>query len=310
LKKSKSILKNRLVNKNSPIIILCFFLFPYLLHSDWEKDLLTYLHSLEGERLENHYQFTIFTGISNCSDNYLNKKLYPESEQFFAPLFNIGIEYGFKRYDNNKKLLPYYLHSGERVFLENISSHFKPKAWEFDGQTIDAWKFGFATDNGIGIPILKTSFLELHHQTSFVWNRFDFEKFDKVNIIDAGIQKFDEKYKFGIEYSASINVPFSSLMSLEFQYQRNLVYPDFQFGKWFGSFLIENASQRWIDFYDKKFMERIGPEYYIYKFAYNTLISFLFSELKRGQSFAPFSSDPSLTVQSFKLRLNFVQSNN
>ncbi len=292
------------------LIIIFLLVFPNILRADWERDFLTYLHSLEGERLENEYSFSIFSGYKKCSNDYLTKSLYLPNEQFFAPVLNLGVEYGFLRYNNNKKLQNYYLLSGENIYLANSSSHLKPENWKFDGLTMDSWNFGLSTLSGIGKHLTKDLNLELFHQTTFVWNRIDLEQFFPYSIYDEGIQQFDEKWKFGIDYSLIVRIPVTSYLSADIQYQRDLIYPDFHFGKWFGSFLIENGIQRWSDLFDNSFFEKIGPNYYIYKFIYNTLISYIFSEIKKGQSFAPFSSQASLGMQSYNIRFTFVPSNN
>lgn len=303
--------KNHIFNNKCSIwfvILLIFLLIPNYIRADSGKDFFSFFHSLEGERVENYPVFSIWSGISECNDNFLTKNQYPKNEQTFAPLFNYGIEYGFKRYISNRDYKNLFLHSGERVFLESTSAGMKPSSLKFDGLTIDGWKFGFSTDNGFGLFIDKKNInsLEFHHQTSFVWNRFDFENFNKYNIIEPRIHNFDEKYKFGIDYSTMLSFSLFQFATLDLQYQRSLIYPDFQFGSWFGSFILENALQRAPDFFDKVLYNKLGKEYFIYKFIYNSLVSFLYSEIKKEHSFAPFSSDPSLTLQSINLRITFV----
>ncbi|OGU59155.1 MAG: hypothetical protein A2X64_07120 [Ignavibacteria bacterium GWF2_33_9] len=278
--------------------------------ANWEKDLFSYLQSLEGERLENNYLLAFYTGIGKCSDNFLTKNLYIKDQQTFAPIFNLWIEYGFKRYDNTLKLKNYYLQNGERVFFGNSSSHFKPDNWEFNGQTIDSWKFGLSTTKGIGIRLFENYAIEFQNQNSLVWNRIDFEYFFKKNIIDPVIQRFDEKYRFGSDYSAAIIIPVTSNFSLDVQYQRNLIFPEWKFSKWFGSYILENGARHCFDYFDQDLFDAIGSDYYLYKFLYQAAVSFLFTELKRGQTFTPFNSSESLLMQYINIRFTFVKQNN
>lgn len=288
------------------ILTLLFFYNHCPIYASWDSSLLSYLTSIKEDKLENHPMLSLWYGYSNFDNNLI--LLNTGKENVFAPLFNIGVQYGFKRYRIDKKLDNLYLISGENAFLENISSHLKPKSFKFDGYTIDGWRFGFSTNNGFGITLSQNHNIEFTSQSSFVWYRFDFEQYPEEVMPLNTISSLDSKYKFGSEFTGEISSNLNNFFHFTISQQNSLIYRDFNFSIWLPSYIIDLILQKWSDPLDDYFMEQIGKSYFIYKFIYKTGLSFLMYKIKKEHSFAPFNSEKSISFWSINLKLSFVNS--
>jgi hypothetical protein len=301
----------RAVKKIYPFKITFFFLILFLyanlqVFAKLDSSLLAYLSSFEEDKLENHPILSIWYGYSNFDDNLIKKNIGKENK--FTPLFNVGIDYGFKRYKQDKKYENLYLINGENAFLENISSHLKSKQVKFEGYTIDGWRFGFSMNNGFGLNLSDKNNIEFTSKSSFVWYRFDFENYpEELNSLSS-VAILDTKYKFGSEFTAEISSNLSNFLYFTISEQNSLIYRNFDFTKWFPSFVGESILQKLSDPFDNYFFEKIGKSYFIYKFIYKTAISFLVYEIRKEQSFAPFSSEKSVNFWSINVKLAFTNS--
>ncbi len=283
--------------------MMCIFFPITKLYSSWDNSLLSFLNSIETEKLKNHPFINFWYGESKADNSLIVSD--KNGNNFFSPMFDVGFEYGFTRYKYDHSLDKLYLIDGETAFLENVSSHLKPKSLGYSGYTIDGWKFGFSMFDGIGNENNLMN-IDFSNKSTFSWNRFDFEQYPQDSALLYKFKPYDIQYKFGCDYSTSLTLPLLSFFHIELNQENSLIYPNFDFSKWVSSFLIENIINRWSDPFDGYFFEKSGKNYYIYKFIYKTLLSYIIYEIKKEQSFAPFSSEKPFSFRSIKLKLVFI----
>lgn len=230
-------------------------------------------------------------------------KIFSES---ISKSYESKIEYGFVRNKINYLKSKLNSKSSESIFLTNVSSHFKPGLTDFTGFTIDAWEFGFKVKNGFALDLSKKSKMILNHSSVMQWNRIDFESNSKNEKNDEMITKFDQNFKFGTGYSPSIEILLNENFSFEIAYQHDVLYPEFEGGKWFAAFVIDNLSQQWVEFCEPILIEEITDYYPSSKFIYKNLLSFVTHEFRREQMFWPLKSKSSLNFDVFRFGITYT----
>ncbi|MFP4368048.1 MAG: hypothetical protein ACOC2K_02740 [Bacteroidota bacterium] len=264
------------------------------------------------------------TGFGGFVDNYLNRKrdyknkvllefyFYPGKQSFpernfrtdMSDIYTAEIVYGFKRINEIEDYPGIFSHAGEFTFLGNRSSHLVPGDLS-PGITSDIWHFGFGTNSGYGYKINGDELL-LDHSISFIWSHTDFENYSIVERDQKRMDLFDERFRFGMVYRGGLTYNLFSTVHLTAGYEHALIYQRHLFGKWFGTWLAENALQRWIDFFEDDFLDQYGNLWPVVKFAYKNAISILLYEIRRDDIYWPYNSAPALNFDGFKIGITLI----
>ncbi len=223
----------------------------------------------------------------------------------FASAYPAGLGYGFTRFDDKQPIDDIFYYASEFVFIRNNSSHFKPATFEKDGITTDSWHFGGGISNGYGYGSEEHEFF-FFHTGRFIWSRIDIELYPLNPFDSSALKQVDENYKFGSSWSGGIKYHLTGPVFLSAEYEHVLVNTDFHFGKWFGSWAIENLSQRWIDFFEEGMMKSYGKNWPWVNWVIKNSLSLALYELRRNNVNWPFDSREALSFNTFRAGITFV----
>lgn len=213
--------------------------------------------------------------------------------------------YGFYRTDDETGVDDIFYHTGEFAFIGSVSSHLKPKSIKLSGITTDALKFGFGITNGYGYRNTGNNVF-LSHSAYWSWHRIDVE-LPATNEKDQKLlDMFDENYKFGSGFQSGLTYQLYKGLNVELLYDKSIVYRDFQFMPWAGSWLIENISQRWLDFFEEEWLLRNKANWPWMHLAIKTFISIAIYEFRRSSMYWPINSESPLNYDGIKIGIVFI----
>ena len=233
--------------------------------------------------------------------NYSEKSL----RESFSPAYQLELKYGFYQIDTAFKKSRLVKSASEYTFFSNLSSHMKPRSWGTKGLTTDNWRFGFGFANGWGWQLSKNVRLVLTHSGNLVWSHIDIEQTLSDKNEQKQLDSFDDLYKFGNSYSSGISFIFGSI-ALNTDYEHNVIFPVTLGGKWLGSASFELLLQRSIDYFAQEMIDRNSFFAPILIFTSKTLVSTFLYEMKRTNSFFPFSSPASLNYSGNNISITYI----
>lgn len=202
------------------------------------------------------------------------------------------IDYGFFRIDPSLTKNNIFYHSSENVFFGNSSSHFKIFDKLDNTITTDMYRFGGAYSNGFGFGDIDNNELYFIHKSGFIWNIIDIEPFNGTENEFELLNPLDNKTKFGNFYSTGFRFnAYDNFLFVGMEYDETIIYTDFKFFPWFGSYLIENVSQRWADLFLPEILEYFGELTPIVYHLYKTSISFILYSLRSEGMNWPFGEE-------------------
>lgn len=253
--------------------------------------------------VENHPMVKTTAGIDHFDMNNLVQSIE------FKRNYSFSLAYGFFRKDTTLEKLDFYGHASEWVFFENISTTFKNFENNAPGINTDTWRFGFTYEDGFGQNISQDNSIMLLHAMAFTWSHIDYDIAETVLENDPKfetIRKFDENIKFGNMYQGGIRLNLNDHFNIDLLYQKSLMYRNFRFFKWSGSYLVDNVVQRWIDYFEPDLIDIFGDNYPVLKFAYKNTASFILYKMRENSMYYPFDSDPAFYSDSYKIAFTFV----
>lgn len=216
------------------------------------------------------------------------------------------IEYGFyrDRFFDEFNILSF---SSEFVYLENISSHFKPQIIEKGELTVDGWNFGFGLNNGYGYKISNSYNLLLEHISAINWNRIDFEVLSKDTNLLYLQKKYDEKYKFGYLFAAGISFYANDRIIIGTKYSQNIIFNNVNTKDFLNILLFDNLFQFWIELFDPVLRDKFKEYYPLLKFLYKNSISITFSNLRKTKESFPLGDHNSpLNINNFSINISCI----
>ena len=261
-----------------------------------------------GEIISRYFSNEKNTNIPIVDFSYGPEKLSFSSgfNSVFEGNYASEIQYGYIRYDKEIAKLGYIYFSSERAFLGSTSSRFKPTP--VDDLTIktDIYRYGGLYNNGFGYGTEEGSKFLFSHSSAIVWTESDVENFAFNSSDNELLAEFEDENNFGMFYTSGVNYTFGNgVTSLEVKYRHNVVWTDFQFGGWIGSWAVENVLQRAPDLFHETMIKEFGGFYPLMYHAYKTLVSYYIYE-KRGEStYWPFDGSKVLNFRSVVLGVKF-----
>ena len=222
-----------------------------------------------------------------------------------APVYPLEFIYGFTRFDERLDVDGIIRYDSEFAFLRNVSSHLKPDNVTPEGITTDAWEFGIGITDGFGyLPGGRK--LILYHSGAWKWSRIDVEFLPAIPEDRRRMARYDEEYRFGTFWRGGIRAEIASPLYLDVGYEHTVISPDFHFLKFTGSWLIENISQRWVDFVEMELIEVHGENWPWFNWIVKNGLSFALYELRRNNVYWPFESREPLNYDSFRVGFTFI----
>lgn len=233
--------------------------------------------------------------------------LYSDFGSSFEENFVTEIQYGFFRYDKRLSRNGLLYFSSERAFFGNSSSRFKPTPVNDYTIKSEMYRYGGTYYSGFGIGDEKGSKFLFSHGSSIMQVQSDIENFTYSENDNRLLYEFETKTNFGMSYSSGIIYLFGEgVTSIELKYQHNVIWTNFQFVEWSGSWLIENLLQRTPDLFHDYFISKFGIYYPIIYHIYKTGISYLIYEGRSRNSYWPFKGSEVLTQRGIRLGVKFA----
>ncbi|HRP01713.1 MAG TPA: hypothetical protein PLE30_03600 [Candidatus Kapabacteria bacterium] len=290
------------------IVLVVVFVFCNLTFSSIANDILVESESRWESFLKNFYSKpdyvknkTLLSAFYGRSFTDINQKSITK----FSEIHNLDFYYGFIRVNDKIKFKDMFSHQGEYAFISNTSTNFKTFKFQLDGIVTDSWRFGFGLNDGYGINLLDNR-LYFNHSTALTWIRIDVDYFSgNENDIDF-IKRFDERFKFGSLYKTGLTYQLYDVLNLEINYEHAYYFPDFQFIPWFGSFIVDNIIQRGPELFEKELEATFKNSYPFIKMIYKNIASFILTELRRYDGYAPFPSEHTLNYDTFKIGIVLI----
>ena len=236
-----------------------------------------------------------------------NMTFYSDFGSSFEENFATEIQYGFFRYDKKLSRNGLLYFSSERAFFGNSSSRFKPTSVSDYTIKSEMYRYGGTYYSGFGIGEEKGSKFLFSHSSSIMQVNSDIENFTYSERDNSLLNKFETETNFGMGYSSGIIYLFGEgVTSIELKYQHNVIWSDFQFVEWSGSWVIENLLQRTPDLFHEYFISIFGAYYPIIYHIYKTGISYLIYEGRSRNSYWPFKGSEVLTQRGIRLGVKFA----
>ncbi|MER3329532.1 MAG: hypothetical protein RIF34_08150 [Candidatus Kapaibacterium sp.] len=171
----------------------------------------------------------------------------------------------------------------------------------------EMYRYGGTYYSGFGIGEEKGSKFLFSHSSSIMQVNSDIENFTFNDNDNRLLNEFETETNFGMGYTSGIIYAFGEgVTSLELKYQHNVIWTNFQFVEWSGSWVIENLLQRTPDLFHDYFISEFGLYYPIIYHIYKTGISYLIYEGRSRNSFWPFKGSEALTQRGIRLGVKFA----
>lgn len=255
-----------------------------------------------------------FNTDENVNIPLLELSYGPEKNSFYSGFnssfeLNYGteIQYGFFRYDKKLSKNGILYFSSERAFFGNSSSRFKPTSVSDRTIKSEMYRYGGIYNNGFGLGEERGSKFLFSHSSSIMQVQSDIENFTYNENDNRLLYEFETETNFAMGYSSGVLYVFGEgVTSLELKYQHNVIWSNFQFVEWSGSWVIENLLQRTPDLFHEYFISKLGGYYPLVYFVYKTGVSYLIYEARSKDSFWPFKGSKSLTQRGVRLGIKFA----
>ncbi|MFN3270509.1 MAG: hypothetical protein ACK42G_07975 [Candidatus Kapaibacteriota bacterium] len=249
-----------------------------------------------------HPSITIFSGFNNT--NYRN--IVPEpnfNTQNFASLHLGKTKLTTKEFENGQKLNEI---SRTGVFISNFSSK-----WQIQNNSnINAkmWRFGLDFDDGgFGYNLGSKNFLFFTHGASLIWSKFDVENLQNFpQPYSLRFSRFSEQFRFGTAYQSGISLLLFNTFSLDFRYERAIVFPGHKFWYWLGSSVVEVLAQGLLDEFIYEVAKSSPYAAPVVKGLLKGALSYGIYELRKDKMNWPFNTEPPLFNDNFKIGLTFI----
>lgn len=288
--------------KSLLLLIILFFTFNSILLADGEDDPLRnwkiFVENFysKPDFIENKTYLKFDMGLSNFS------QLPIIDNSSLSNTYLFEFKYGFIRYNDQIGIDGMFKHARDYCFIGNISSTYDVLSIKGNELNTNTWRWGLGMDNGFGITdnTGKTLIL-LRHNSAFAWTNIDFDLYQYINNKNIYLERFDEKFKFGGLWSAGLDYHITERIVFSMGYEQSIIYPEFDFLKWGGVFIIDNVLQRTPDFFEPKILAGLGKKWMLTKFLYKNFISYMLYNYRKNHCYAPFVSDKPIMLYSYKI---------
>lgn len=186
-----------------------------------------------------------------------------------------------------------------------------------DEPTSDAdptFRFGFLNASGYGYLLGKKTSLMLYNSNGITWTRYDYgdpvftaeiPNPEKDNYIRY-IEPFNQDIRFGTTTEAGAVIPLGTMLNINVEFDRTLVFPRHLVWKHLGSVIIEAGGQALIDGFVKAILKSSPGAAPVVSFLLKNGLAIGLYELRREKMNWPFNSTEPLLFDTFKAGLNFT----
>jgi len=168
-----------------------------------------------------------------------------------------------------------------------------------------SWRFGLAGSKGYGYKLGEAAII-LYSSYSYDWTKVEFTDTATNETDQITMDRFEDGIRFGSSNDGGIRIVATSLISLDVNYQRSIVFERHLFWKWAGSAIIEAAANGLLDVFVKEIFEsspQAGP---IVNFLLKNALAYGIYELRQSDMNWPFTTTPPLSFDTFRLGATFT----
>ncbi len=191
------------------------------------------------------------------------------------------------------------------LYLSYISSDLAGDSQNQDKLNSKNWRLGFAGSNGYGYK-LGTAAIILYTSYSYDWTNVDFTNKATNESDQITMDRFEDGIRFGTSKDGGIKIVATSLISLDVNYQRSIVFERHLFWKWAGSAVIEAVANGLLDAFIKEIFKSSPVSGPIVNFLLKNALAFVIYELRQDKMNWPFPSTPPLSFDSFRFGATFT----
>lgn len=238
-------------------------------------------------------------GISNPSIN--KDKFDGKFESIYEADFRLGYYYkNNNEYDSS--ILDY---SNNYFFIGHTSSNIFNKKELNNNIEAWAWKLGFMAGDGYGYKISKDINLIFYHSLGLQWTKVDFLNSDTSNFsqIDAR-QTYSDYFHFGEQWESGIKLQLFKFLSINANYERQVVYPRYMFWYWSMEKMIDAVGYGLIESFTYSIMKSSSWALPVMNFILKSGLSYGIYELKKVKMNWPFETVSPLMYDNFKIGLS------
>jgi len=167
------------------------------------------------------------------------------------------------------------------------------------------WRFGFAGSNGYGYKLGSAAII-LYNSYSYDWTNVDFTNKATNEPDQITMDRFEDGIRFGTSNDGGIKIVATSVISLDVNYQRSIVFERHLFWKWAGSAVIEAVANGLLDAFIKEVFKSSPDAGPIVNFLLKNALAFGIYELRQKKMNWPFPSTPPLSFDSFRFGAAFT----
>ena len=167
------------------------------------------------------------------------------------------------------------------------------------------WRFGIAGSKGFGYKIGGAAII-LYSSYSYDWTKVEFTDTANNEADQITMDRFEDGIRFGTSNDGGLKIVATSLISLDVNYQRSIVFERHLFWKWAGSAIIEAAANGLLDVFVKEIFNsspQAGP---IVNFLLKNALAYGIYELRQSDMNWPFTTTPPLSFDTFRLGATFT----
>jgi len=240
---------------------------------------------------------SLLYGITDVSNENISDSLAD------ANLLELQLGYTTRRINNYADNILNY--KFKYLFFSYISSDLSGGSENSNGLNSKNWRFGFAGSKGYGYKLGEAAII-LYSSNSYDWTKVEFTDTATNETDQITMDRFEDGIRFGTSNDGGIKIVATSLISLDVNYQRSIVFERHLFWKWAGSFIIEAAANGLLDVFIKEVFKsspQAGP---IINFLLKNALAYGISELRQSDMNWPFTTTPPLAFDTFRFGVNFT----
>ncbi len=191
------------------------------------------------------------------------------------------------------------------LYLGYISSDLAGDSQGQDKLNSKNWRFGFAGSKGYGYKLGSAAII-LYTSYSYDWTSVDFTNEATNQSDQITIDRFEDGIRFGTSNDGGIKIVATSIISLDVNYQRSIVFERHLFWKWAGSAVIEAVANGLLEVFIKEVFKSSPDAGPIVNFLLKNALAFGIYELRQEKMNWPFPSTPPLSFDSFRFGVTFT----
>jgi hypothetical protein len=242
-------------------------------------------------------------GLSQPS---INEKVFDGN---FEIIYEGDFRLGYQSEQKNEYDLTILDYSNNYFFIGHTASNLIGKK-EIKNDVIEAraWKIGFMSSDGYGYRISEQVGLLFYHSLGLQWTKVDFLNIDATRLsqVDA-VETYSDYFHFGEQWESGIKLKLFDFLSINGNYERQVIYPRHMFWYWSLSKMIEGVANGLLDSFTRSVMKSSPWALPIVNIILKSGLSYGIYELKKNKMNWPFETVSPLMYENFKvgISLNF-----